>query len=73
MCLQEKKKKNIADALSRLTEIPAIEDDGYVRMIALYAVPVALRVKQTERVSVQDSELQAVRNCLLEGKWNAMC
>ena len=62
-------RKNIADALSRLTKIPAssqsIEDDEFVRMIALHAVPVALRIKEIERVSVQDSELQAVRNCLI--------
>ena len=62
-------RKNIADALSRLTKIPAssqsIEDDEFVRMIALHAVPVALRIKEIERVSAQDSELQAVRNCLI--------
>ena len=65
-------RKNIADALSRLTKIPASdqsrEDDGYIRVIALHAVPVALRIKEIERVSAQDSELQAVRNCLIEGK-----
>ena len=65
-------RKNIADALSRLTKIPAssqsIEDDGYVCMVALHAVPVALRIKEIERVSAQDSELQAVSNCLIEGK-----
>ena len=67
-------RKNIADALSRLTKIPASdqsrEDDGYIRVIALHAVPVALRIKEIERVSAQDSELQAVRNCLIEGKWD---
>ena len=65
-------RKNIADALSRLTKIPASdqsrEDDGYIRVIALHAVPVALRIKEIERVSAQDSELQAIRNCLIEGK-----
>ena len=67
-------RKNIADALSRLTKIPAsdnsAEDDGYVRAIALHAVPAALRIKEIEQVSAQDSELQALRNCLIEGKWD---
>ena len=67
-------RKNIADALSRLTKIPAsdqsLQDDGYVRLVALHAVPTALRIKEIERVSAQDSELQAVRNCLIEEKWD---
>ena len=67
-------RKNIADALSRLTKIPAsdqsLKDDGYVRLVALHAVPAALRIKEIERVSAQDSELQAVRNCLIEGNWD---
>lgn len=67
-------RKNISDALSRLTKIPAsdqsIEDNRYVRMIALHAVPVVLKVKEIERVSAQDSELQRVRNCLIKGKWD---
>ena len=67
-------RKNIADALSRLTKIPAsdnsAEDDGYVRAIALHAVPAALRIKEIEQVSAQDSELQALRRCVIEGKWD---
>ena len=67
-------RKNIADALSRLTKIPASdqsqEDDGYIRMVALHAVPAALRFKEIERISAQDPELQAVRNCLIEEKWD---
>jgi len=41
-------------------------------MIALHAVPVAfiLRIEEIEQVSAQDSELQAVTNCLIEGKWD---
>jgi len=39
-------------------------------MIAFHAVPVALRIKATERVSLQDSALQAVRNCPMEEKWD---
>ena len=37
-------------------------------MIALHAVPAALRIKEIKRVSAQESELQAVRNCVMEGK-----
>ena len=71
-------RKIIAGPLSRLTKIPAsdqsMEDDGYVRMTALYAVPVALKIKEIERVSAQDFELQTIRNCLIDGKWdNAQC
>ena len=68
-------RKNIADALSRLTKILAsdqsLQDDRYVRMVALHAVPTALRIKEIKRISAQDSELQAVRNCLIEGSWDS--
>ena len=67
-------RKNIADALSRLTKRPAsdqsMQDDGYARMIALHAVPVALGIKEIERVSPQNFELQTIRNCLIDGKWD---
>ncbi|XP_022808781.1 uncharacterized protein K02A2.6-like [Stylophora pistillata] len=67
-------RKSIADALSRLKKIPAsdksVEDDGYARMIALHVVPAAMRIKEIEQVSAQNSELQALRNCLIEGKWD---
>ena len=68
-------RKNIADALTRLTKIPAsdqsLQDDGYVRMVALHEVPAPLRIKEIERITAQDPELQAVRNCLIEGKWDS--
>ena len=58
MCLQE---RISADALSRLTKIPAsdqsLQDDRYVRLVALHAVPTALRIKEIERISAQDPEL----------------
>ena len=44
--------------------------DTNICMIALHAVPVALRIKEIERVSAQDSELKAVRNCLIKGRWH---
>lgn len=68
-------RKNIADALSRLTKIPAsdqsLQDDRHVRLVALHAVPTAMRIKETGRISAQDPELQSVRNCLIEGKWDS--
>ena len=61
MCLQG---RIIADALSRLTKTPAsdqsLQVDEYVRMVALHATPTALRIKEIERISAQDSELQEV-------------
>ena len=57
-----------------MTKMPAsdesLKDDGYVRLVALHAVPTALRIKEIEGISAQDSELQAVRNCLIEGNWD---
>lgn len=68
-------RKNIADALSRLTKIVASsqsqDNDEYVRMVALHAAPVALKIKEIERVSAEDPELQAVRRCLVEERWNS--
>ena len=63
-------RKNIADALSRLTKIIALnqsqDDDEYMHMVALHAAPAALKIKEIERVSGEDPELQAVRRCLVE-------
>ena len=54
-------RENIADALSRLTKIPAskgyVQDEEYVREVTLQAVPVALRIGEIEEVSFQDKEL----------------
>ena len=67
-------RKNIADALSRLTKIVASnqsqDDDEYVRMVALHAAPAALKIKEIERISPEDPELWAVRKCLVEERWN---
>ena len=55
---------NIADALSRLTTLPASEkcyyDNEHVRMVALKAVPVAIKIQEIESASAEDEELQAV-------------
>ena len=48
-----------------------LQDRGYVRKVVLHAIPAALRIKEIEQMSAQDPELQAVRNCLIEGKWDS--
>ena len=63
---------NIADALSRLTTLPASEkcvDDEHVRIVAFKAVHVAIKIQEIESASAEDEELQAVRNCLASGNW----
>ena len=40
-------------------------------MVALHAALAALKIKEIERVSAEDSELQAVRRCLVEERWNS--
>ena len=58
---------------SRLTTIPASEKccyhDEHVRMVALQAVPVALRIQEIESASADDEELQVVHSCLVSGNW----
>ena len=53
---------NIADALLRLTKIPASGksryDDEYVRLVALGSVPVALKIQEIETVSAEDELVQ---------------
>ena len=64
------------DALSRLTKIEdsfrSQDDDEYVRMVVSHATPVALRIKEVEQASAQDSDLQAIRRCLINGKWDSV-
>ena len=68
-------RKNVVDTLSRLTKVVASnqsqDDDEYVCMVALHAAPVSLKIKKIERVSAEDPELQAVRRCLVEERWNS--
>ncbi len=60
-------------ALSRLTRQSTKEggrqEDEYVRMVALHAVPAALNIQEIEQASADDKELQIVRECLVSGKW----
>ena len=68
-----KSRDNIADALSRLTKIPASRNsrygDEYVRMVALESVPIALKIQEIEKVSAEDEELRVVLGCLASGNW----
>ena len=68
-----KSRDTIADALSRLTKIPASRnsryDDEYVRMVTLESVPIALKIQEIEKVSADDEELQVVCGCLASGTW----
>ena len=65
---------NIANALSRLTTIPASDKcrygDEHVQMVALKAVPAAVKIQEIESASAGDEELQVVRNCLVSGNWD---
>lgn len=42
-----------------------------MRLVAVHAVPTALRIKDIERISAQDPELQSVRNYHIQGKWDS--
>ena len=62
-------RNNIADALSRLTKIPAsqgyIQDEEYVREVTV--LPVALRIEEIEEASTQDEDLRVVHARLRSG------
>ena len=61
-------RNKIADALSRLTKIPASQgyiQDEYVREVTL--LPVALRIEETEEASTQDEDLRVVHARLQSG------
>ena len=38
-------------------------------MVAVSAVPIALKIQEIESASAEDEDLQAVRNCLISGNW----
>lgn len=65
---------NIADALSRLNNIPAsngyVEDEEHVREVTLHAVPVALRIENIKEVSFADEELAIVGMSLKTVNWS---
>ena len=38
-------------------------------MVALSAVPIALKIQEIESTSAEDEHLQAVQSCLISGNW----
>ena len=68
-------KQNTADSLSRLLKKSSEEPvrrnvaQEYIRFVASEATPIAMSTRDIERASEDDPELQEVRNCLLDGKW----
>lgn len=64
--------ENIADALSRLTKIPAskgyVLDEENVGEVNLQEVPAALRVAETEEVSFREKKLKLVSKALETGR-----
>ncbi|XP_055306964.1 uncharacterized protein K02A2.6-like [Sitodiplosis mosellana] len=70
-------KTNIADPLSRLLRqmnIPAIRDsdetEQYIRWIVAHAEPKAIKLDEISEASMNDSEIQAVKEALYEGEWS---
>ena len=67
--------QNLADPLSRLSlRIPAqgeheVEDDGYVRFVAIHSTPRTVTTKEIEQESATDEELGNVRDNILSGDW----
>ena len=47
------------------------DEDEYVCMMALPAASTDLKIKEIERVSAEESELQAARKCLVDENWNS--
>ena len=64
--------QNIADSLSRLlphggNHTARSEMEDYIRFVAVVSTPHALSTQEIERVSVDDSELSALRRCVSDG------
>ena len=49
-----------------------VESDEYVKFITHESTPVAMTMCEIKRVSDHDLELIAVRECLLNGKWDKL-
>lgn len=43
--------------------------DEHGQMVALSAIPVALKIQEIESASAEDEALQAVQSCLISGNW----
>jgi hypothetical protein len=66
--------KNVADALSRLTQEPVKlhrrdRTEEYVRFLAESAAPTAITIKDIEQESYKDQELTSLRKCIKSGDW----
>lgn len=70
--------KNVTDAFSRLvsgrtTGSESTSDDKqYVRAVAQFAVPYALKIQEIKAGSAEDGELMAVRQALKSSDWHIM-
>ncbi|KAK3733402.1 hypothetical protein QZH41_002706 [Actinostola sp. cb2023] len=74
-------KQNVADPLSRLTQMgedrPSPEEIGaeeFVRFVATTATPQAMTTREVEEASAEDEELCELRECIKAGQWkNSQC
>ncbi|KAK3717696.1 hypothetical protein QZH41_001100 [Actinostola sp. cb2023] len=74
-------KQNVADSLSRLTQMgedrPSPEEIGaeeFVRFVATTATPQAMTTREVEEASAEDEELCELRECIKAGQWkNSQC
>ena len=69
--------KNIADVLSRLVKSDQnkkMEEitDEYVKFVAQESTPSATTTREIERESASDSELKAIRECLINQQWHKL-
>lgn len=67
--------QNIADTLSRLVQTTKETSrnvaEEYVRNVAMYAVPIAVPIKEMEKESGDDEELTQIRQCIQNNEWNS--
>lgn len=68
-------RENIADALSRLTENSQnhsdfVDNEEYVRYVALNATPNAMSTREVEEISADDEEISDLRDCVNSDKWD---
>lgn len=66
--------KNIADALSRLTQSEPLSlknpAEEYIRFVAEQAALAAISCKEIEQESGQDKELQTIRDAIISDDWS---
>lgn len=65
---------NLADALSRLSEMKAVPfsatDERCILQIAVAGIPSAISVQEVEEATLKDEEIQNVLKCLENGIWS---